>query len=225
MALTPVDILHTQFKSTLRGYNKGQVDEFLRNVREALETAIDEKAELMRKISTMQDEVDRVQQIESTLTSALTLAQKAADELRVNAHRQAEMILQEAEQARVKMTVDTQREAESHRCEIGMLHATRDRFESEFRAMLNGYLSWLEKGWPTEVIARVPDVQHSESAHLEEHLSNTPAEAEHSAPFPMAGEGRGVEPSAPSPLAGEGWGVEPSAPSPLAGEGWGEGDS
>lgn len=152
MALTPVEVLHTQFRSSLRGYSKQQVDEFLRVAREALEEALKERNELQRRVETLEEEVERVRKIEATMTSAITLAQRSADELRVNAHRQAEMTLREAEQERVRMTVEAQKEAERYRGEIALLQATRDRFRAEFRALLSGYTEWLERGLPTEIV-------------------------------------------------------------------------
>ncbi len=145
MAITPVDILHTQFKTAYRGYNKAQVDQFLRSVTQALEDALREKNDLQRKIDALQDEVDRMRKIESAMTEALTLAQRTAEDVKTHAHRQAEMIVAEAEQARVKMTVEAQREAEKYRAEIALLQASRDRFESELRALLQGHLDWLDK--------------------------------------------------------------------------------
>jgi len=145
MALTPVDILHTEFKTALRGYKKSQVDEFVRSVTQALDEALKERTELQRKVDKLQEEVDRVRKIESTMTDALTLAQKTADETKLNAHRQAEMIVAEGEQARVRMTIETQREAEKYRGEIALLESARDRFETELRSLLNGHLEWLDR--------------------------------------------------------------------------------
>jgi cell division initiation protein len=151
MALTPVDILHTQFKTVIRGYNKNQVDEFLRAAGESLEAALRDKADLQHKVDALQDEVDQVRQIKTALTDALTVAQQSADELRANAHKQAELILQEAEQSRVRLVADVQAEAEKCRTEIALLQATRDRFETELRSMLAGYTEWLERRRPEEL--------------------------------------------------------------------------
>ena len=152
MALTPVEVCHTRFKATLRGYNKRQVDEFVRSVQESLDQAVTEKAELQRKVDMLQEEIDRVRKIESTMSSALTLAQKTADEIKTAAHQQAEMILREAEHSRVKMAADAQKETERLRAEIAILEDARERFECEFRASLQGYLDWLEKRKSTEEI-------------------------------------------------------------------------
>lgn len=145
MAITPVDILHTKFATALRGYNKDQVDEFVRAVTQSLEEALKERCELQRELQSLRAEVERVRQIESTMTEALTLAQKTADETRANAHKQAEMIVQEAEQARVRMMVEAQQEAEKCRGEIALLQAARDRFQTEFRALLTCCEEWLDR--------------------------------------------------------------------------------
>lgn len=145
MALTPVDILHTQFKTAIRGYSKSQVDQFVRSVNETLEAGVQEKIELQRKIEALQKELNAFRKIESTMTGALTLAQKSADEVKANAHRQAEMIVAEGEQSRVRMTVETQKEAEKYRSEISLLQSARDRFDAEFRAVLSSYIEWLDK--------------------------------------------------------------------------------
>ena len=151
MALTPVDILHTEFKTAIRGYNKNQVDGFLDAVGESLESALRDKADLARRTDALQEEVDQVRQIKTSLADALTVAQKSADELRATAHKHAEVILQEAELSRVKLMADVQSEAEKYRAEIALLQATRDRFETEFRAMLSSYSEWLERRTPEEL--------------------------------------------------------------------------
>lgn len=145
MSLTPVDILHTQFKTALRGYNKSQVDEFLHAVGESLEMALRDKADLQRRVDNLEEEVDQVRKVKSALSDALTVAQQAADELRSTAHKQAELILQEAEHSRVKLVADVQAEAEKCRTEIALLQSTRVRFETELRAMLGGYTEWLDR--------------------------------------------------------------------------------
>jgi len=151
MALTPVDILHTEFKTAFRGYNMTQVDDFVDAVGEALEAALMEKADLGRRLDALEDEIGAVREMKSTLAEALTVAQRNADELRANAHKQAELIIAQAEQSRVKLTADVQAEAEKYRAEIALLRAQRDRFETEFRAMLAGYSEWLERRIPEDL--------------------------------------------------------------------------
>jgi len=145
MSLTPVDILHTEFKTGLRGYNKTQVDQFVQAAKDTIEEALRDKRELQQQITVLQEEVDRVRKIESALTDTLVVAQRSADELKAAAHKQAEMIIQEAEHARVRLTIDAQQETEKLRADAELIRATRDMFEAEFKGMLNIYLDWLDK--------------------------------------------------------------------------------
>ncbi len=145
MPITPVDITHTQFRTSFRGYNKQEVDEFVRTVKESLEQVLTEKSELQRKLEALHEELDRIKKIEATMSSALTLAQRTADDIRANARRQAEMILQEAEQARVRMTIEAQKEVERLRVEIGRLESVRDRLAAELSATLEAFRELLEK--------------------------------------------------------------------------------
>jgi cell division initiation protein len=157
MTLTPVDILHTEFKTSFKGYNRAQVDDFVHAAADALERVLRDKCDLQHKVDQLQEEVDRIHKIESAMSEALTLAQKSADEARAAAHRQAELILQEAEQARVRMTVDAQRDVERYRSDVELLQTTRDRFEAEFRAVLGVYQELLDR-------RKSGDVVHSEVA-------------------------------------------------------------
>ena len=145
MAVTPLDVLHKQFKTTFRGYAKAEVDKFLQSAREALEEALREKSELKRQLDAMQEHVDRVRALEASMTGALTLAQKAADKLKAGAHQQAKMILREAEQTGVKIAVQAENDAQKFRMEIALLQSTKDRFESEFRSVLVSYIEWLDR--------------------------------------------------------------------------------
>ena len=140
MALTPVDIVHTEFKSSLKGYKKSQVDEFVKNVMETLEQSIREKTELQRKYDSLKSELDKIKRIETTLAETLVVAQKAADEIKSNAHKTAELIIQEAEQAKAKTSIEAQIEIERNRSDIALLQSTRSRFEADFKTLLTSYL-------------------------------------------------------------------------------------
>jgi cell division initiation protein len=152
MALTPVDIQHIEFKTAIRGYSKSQVDDVMRQMAEALDEAVRDRRELQRRVEGMEDEVGRVKRMEAAISDALTLAQKTAEETRANAHKQAELILAEAEQSRVKMTVEAQKETERYRADIELLQATKERFEIEFRSLLEVYSEWLDRRGPGEVL-------------------------------------------------------------------------
>ena len=141
MALTPVDIVHTEFRSALKGYKKSQVDEFVKNVMDTLEQSIKEKQELQRSFDTLKSEHDKIKRIESTLAETLVVAQRAADEIKANAHKTAELIIAEAEQAKSRISIEAQIEIERNRSEIAILQSSRKRFQSDFQLLLTSYLN------------------------------------------------------------------------------------
>ena len=145
MELTPVDVVHAQFKRAVRGYNAPQVDDFLRKVASAMEAYAQESADLRETVERLTAEVGRVREIETTMTNALALAQKTADELKANAHREAEVVLREAEQTSAQRLADGREEIAGLRAQIVSLKEERDRFESEFRTLIRTYSEWLDK--------------------------------------------------------------------------------
>ena len=145
MEVTPVDVMHVQFKRAVRGYNTVQVDEFLRRVSSAMEGCAQESAGLRETVEQLTEEVRRVREIETTMTNALALAQKTADELKANAHREAEVIIREAEQTSALRLAESREEIAALKAEIESLKNERDRFESELRGLITDYSERLDK--------------------------------------------------------------------------------
>ncbi|MDO8588682.1 MAG: DivIVA domain-containing protein [Armatimonadota bacterium] len=145
MELTPIDILHVQFKRGLRGYSTGQVDEFLHNAASTLETLARERADLREQVERLTAEVNRCREIETTMHNALVLAQKTADELKANAHREADVILREAEQKTAQQIAEARAELSDLKAQIVSLREDRDRFENEFRSLIRSCSEWLDR--------------------------------------------------------------------------------
>ena len=96
MKITPVDIQHKQFRKTLQGYAREEVDTFLDEVIETLEIEIDERAKLEARVGELQEKVAHYKAMEDSLQSALVLAQRTADEVKASAHKEADLVKQSA---------------------------------------------------------------------------------------------------------------------------------
>ena len=139
MELKPIDLLNKGFRRKMRGYDASEVDEFLRAAAGAFEEALVESARLTERVESLETELQRYKEIESTLNNALVLAQKTADELKANAQKEAELIKREARD-------ETERELRQAREELEEVRKRRDRFTVEFRALLRSYLETCESG-------------------------------------------------------------------------------
>ncbi|WP_017415680.1 DivIVA domain-containing protein [Clostridium tunisiense] len=96
MRITSMDINNKEFKRTMRGYSADEVDEYLEKIAEDYEAIYKENTTLKEKISVFQDKLDHYTKIESTIQSTLLLAQNAAEQAKLSAQTEAELIVRNA---------------------------------------------------------------------------------------------------------------------------------
>lgn len=112
MKITPLDIQQVEFRNRLRGYDRHQVDQFLEEVAETVESLTRENTALRDKLAATEQQLGELKKTEATLTSTLIATQSLAEELKRAAQRDAELIMKEAElkasellrEARVELT-------------------------------------------------------------------------------------------------------------------------
>ncbi|HHV77000.1 MAG TPA: DivIVA domain-containing protein [Syntrophothermus lipocalidus] len=96
MTLTPVDIRNQRFKKTWRGYSESEVNRFLVTLAEEYEKLYRDNVELKENLKKKEFELSKYQKLEETLQQSIVLAQKAAEEVVADAHREAESIKENA---------------------------------------------------------------------------------------------------------------------------------
>ncbi len=99
--ITPVDVQHKEFKKSIQGYAREEVDQFLDDVIEQLEADVEERTRLEALVSELQDKVSHFKAMEESLRSTLVLAQRTADELKASAHKEVDVI-----KARAKLDIE-----------------------------------------------------------------------------------------------------------------------
>src|SRR5437764_3972997 len=97
MALSPVDLRHERPSLWLFGYRRGEVDELLGDATTAFEEVWRERADLDDRVHALETELSRHREAEEAMRDALVTAERAADERRTQAARDAELIVREAE--------------------------------------------------------------------------------------------------------------------------------
>lgn len=97
MALTPLDIHNKEFpKRVFGGYTPASVDEFLDQVIREFEMLIKENAHLKEQIENLNQKLDQYRSLEDTINKTLVVAQETAEDLKSNARKEADLIIQEA---------------------------------------------------------------------------------------------------------------------------------
>lgn len=102
-----------KFNRTLRGYDPEEVNVFLDQIIDRVEklvTDIDSKNDTIKnqketieqlnqelsEINHLKEKLDQYERMENTLNNAILMAQKTSDQLKVAAHRESEIILDDA---------------------------------------------------------------------------------------------------------------------------------
>jgi len=120
MRITPLDIQQMVFKVGMRGYDKEEVNRFLEELAQTVEALNRDHAVQREKIIFLEQQLAELKRTEATLSNTLLSAQSLAENVKQNAHREADLVIKEAElkagelirQARVELT-DTQRDLSS----------------------------------------------------------------------------------------------------------------
>lgn len=129
MPLTPVEVRHQELRRGLFGYRRKAVDQLLTDVAESFELVWRERADLADRVEQLEADLARHVELEGLLRSTLISAERAAQEQRERARREADTILGEAHaEAR---TVTREARAETER-----LHGESRRIAAMLRSAL-----------------------------------------------------------------------------------------
>ena len=95
--ITPIELQNKNFKSGGLGYDKRDVDQFMKEVLAGYESLYRENVEMKDKISSLTDALQQYKYIEKTLQKALVLAEKTAEDTKQLAQKEAKRIEKEAQ--------------------------------------------------------------------------------------------------------------------------------
>jgi cell division initiation protein len=97
MPLTPVEIRHLELhRSWLRGYRKGTVDGLLSEIADSFEEVWRERADLADRLDELETEAAKHRELEALLRATLVSAERAAHDMKEQARRESDLIVQEA---------------------------------------------------------------------------------------------------------------------------------
>ena len=97
MRISPLDVRSQEFKKSLRGYDPEEVKAFLDAIADTMEDLLKEKEAAEGELIGLRKKVETFTEMEISLRDAMVSAQKAADEAKMNARRNAELMIREAD--------------------------------------------------------------------------------------------------------------------------------
>lgn len=144
MRISPLDIRKQPFRKTPMGFDKDAVNSFLEMVAIEYEQIIKQNDELSTNVKVLQERLDGYVKIERTLNETLLTAQRATDEARLNAQKEAELIIKDAHIRADKYEDRSRQKVNELEAELMSLKTQRDSFLVRFKSMLRDQLSLVE---------------------------------------------------------------------------------
>lgn len=117
MKITPQDIHNQEFKRSLRGYDMDEVDAFLQQIADELETVVSENGYLKDQVKELNLRMVEYEKKDELLEKTLVAAQQATEQMKETSRREVEAASKAAqaeaakilEEARVELTETGQR--------------------------------------------------------------------------------------------------------------------
>ena len=142
--LTPVEIQAKTFKSGGLGYDKKDVEAFMREVNRSYEILYRENMELKDKVAVLNEGIQYYKSIEKTLQKALVLAEKTAETTKEAANKDAKRIENEAKVKANILLADAKNELENiHNKTIALLQQY-EKYKAQFKNLAQAQIDLLE---------------------------------------------------------------------------------
>lgn len=142
--LTPMDIHNKEFKRGFRGYSEEDVDSFMDNIAGDYEKVYREYCELKEQCEKQQEKLAQYEKMEATMNSTLMLAQQTAENVKIAAQKEADLILQEATNTKKQMMDESSLNLQVSQQELDKLASQIRSFKAKCRAILSSQLRLLD---------------------------------------------------------------------------------
>ncbi len=144
MKITPLDITQKTFGRALRGFDHQEVEAFLALVASEFEGLLKEVQTLREQERRKDEEIAELRSRERALQETMITAQKACEEIRESARKEAEITLSEAELQAEKIVQSAHQRYLRVVDDINEMKRQRVQFEAGLRSLVDVHLKLLE---------------------------------------------------------------------------------
>jgi cell division initiation protein len=143
-APTPLDVRQAKFSTSMRGYERAEVNAFLLEAADGYEQAARENERLRQEVGRLEAALTQYRELEGALKGALMSAQKVADDMKETASLDAARILREAEGRASLILQQAQAQLEDVQREIDGLRLKRRESEVAVESIIAALNNTLE---------------------------------------------------------------------------------
>ena len=146
---------------TFKNYTPEQIDQFLDQIIKQVERMIEDNKSKNREIalkdkkieelsrelsntSNIREKLAQYERMESTLNRAIVMAQKTSDQIKSSAHRESEIILEDAKRNASRIVNESLLKAEKTEMEADMLKRNVTIFKKKLRGLIEAQLEMVD---------------------------------------------------------------------------------
>lgn len=167
MSLTPMDIHNREFPVKMRGYDQDAVNDYFVQIIKEFERLIREKKDLEKEFSFSQEKLKYYDTIQDSLNRSILVAQEAADRLKENTAKEADVVVREAENNADALLRDAVDKALRIETETEDLRQQSLVFKHRLQLMIESQLEMLKKNEWDEIL-KAPEMEAVEAPILRE---------------------------------------------------------
>ncbi|MFC1612144.1 DivIVA domain-containing protein [Myxococcota bacterium] len=136
MRLTPIDVQQQQFRKSFRGVDRREVQSFLDLVAQQMSELTRENNDLRSEVRRLERHLEEHRDREETLREAMLTAQRAIDEIREQAKKEAQIVVSDSELRAEKILHNAHCRVTKIVDDINDLRRQRTRAIEELRGIL-----------------------------------------------------------------------------------------
>jgi len=140
MKLTPLDIHHKEFRTSLRGYSEKEVDAFLDEVADEFDRLFKENVDLNERIQATLERIKSYEDMKETLQNTLVVAQTHAESMEVDAGKRSELLMREADLKAQQIVADALAEKQRVQQEVMRIRRAGEQYREALALMLERHL-------------------------------------------------------------------------------------
>ncbi len=144
MRITPIEIQQHQFKTRMFGYDTSAVDHFLEMLAEELERLHKQNNELKESLARTRTSLEQMREREKGLQETLMAAQQVTEELKLNARKEAEIVVAEAHLEGERVVRDASERRVQLLSEIQEIKRQKISFEGGLRSLIENHLKLMD---------------------------------------------------------------------------------
>lgn len=148
MTLSPLDIHNKEFARAFRGYDEDEVNEFLDQIIKDFEFITRMNKDLEIQIAEYQDRLHHFVNLEESLNKTILIAKDSSEELKMNAKKEAQLIIKEAEKNADRIINEALIRSREISLDIDSMKQQAIVYRSRFRNLLDTQMDMLsDENW------------------------------------------------------------------------------